>query len=166
MNRPVLWLTGAGLGLVLSGVFSDPADRLIWNRTGSAPTGLYWLSDGPFTPGRWVVVSARSDQANWAEAYGFVGRDWPLLKQVAGISGDEICRNGQDIVINNKHAGTAHTADSMGQNLPVWQGCIRLPDHMFFLMNAHPDSLDGRYFGPTHRQDLDGVAVPLFTLNH
>ncbi|WP_373007034.1 S26 family signal peptidase [Hyphomonas sp.] len=33
-----------------------------------------------------------------------------------------------------------------------------LGEDQLFLMNAHPDSLDGRYFGPVEINDLDGVA--------
>ncbi len=52
----------------------------------------YWLNDNPFTLGRWVVVSAKSPEAIWASKRGFVGQNWPLLKRVAGVPGDEICR--------------------------------------------------------------------------
>jgi len=45
MKRRALMMTGAGIGLALFGLFFSPMDRLIWNRTGSAPQGLYWLSD-------------------------------------------------------------------------------------------------------------------------
>ncbi len=161
MRRRVLLMTGAGIGLALFGLVFSPADRLIWNRTGSAPQGLYWLNDEPFTPGRWVVVSARSAEAQWAEDQGFVGRDWPLLKQIAGISGDEICRNGSTILINGAVVAQAREVDSMRRALPVWQGCIVLGKDKFFLLNPHPDSLDGRYFGAMERGDLVGVAIPL-----
>ncbi|WP_162173286.1 S26 family signal peptidase [Hyphomonas pacifica] len=155
-------MTGLAAGLVLFGLVFDPADRLIWNRTASAPTGLYWLSDAPFTHGRWVVVSSQSMQATWAQQHGFVGEDWPLLKQIAGVTGDEICRTERDILINNEVAAQALTVDSSGRNLPVWDGCIRLQSDEVFLLTPHPASLDGRYFGPTNQSDLDGVAIPLF----
>ena len=53
---------GYALALVLGGsaalfgLVFDPAETLIWNRTGSAPKGLYWLSGDPFTKGRWVAA--------------------------------------------------------------------------------------------------------------
>ena len=153
----ILTLTGLGLmGLVF---FCNPQDRLIWNRTASAPVGLYWLSDDPFTPGRWVVVSARSDDAGWAQAHGFVGRDWPLLKQIAAVSGDEVCRIDGEILINGHVVEQAKEIDSQGRSLPVWTGCQVLSEAEVFLMNRHPDSLDGRYFGATDLSDLDGVAA-------
>ena len=163
MRRRALFLTGAGIALALFGLFFSPMDRLIWNRTGSAPQGLYWLSDEPFTYGRWVVVSARSAEAQWSEEQGFVGRDWPLLKQIAGVSGDEICRNGGEVSINGRVVTEAREIDSRGRALPVWRGCKVLGPNEFFLLTAHPDSLDGRYFGAMERSDLVGVAIPLLT---
>lgn len=152
-------LTLTGLGLMALVVFCNPQDRLIWNRTASAPTGLYWLNDDPFTLGRWVVVSARSDDAGWAQIQGYVGRDWPLLKQIVAVSGDEICRIDGEILINGHVVGQAKEIDSQGRSLPVWTGCRVLSEVEVFLMNRHPYSLDGRYFGATDISDLDGVAA-------
>jgi len=163
MKRRALLMTGAGIGLALFGLVFSPMDRLTWNRTGSAPQGLYWLSDEPFTHGRWVVVSPRSSEAQWAEEQGFVGRDWPLLKQIAGVSGDKICRNGGAVSINGRVVAEAREVDSRGRALPVWRGCKVLGPDEFFLLTPHPDSLDGRYFGAMQRSDLVGVARPLMT---
>lgn len=154
----VISVASLGIGLALFGAAFKPQDRLIWNRTGSAPQGLYWLSDEPFTLGRWVVVSSHSVDAQWAEDHGFVGRNWPLLKQIAGLPGDEICRTDMQILINGTIAGDARLQDSFGRDLPSWQGCVVLGEDQLFLMTAHPDSLDGRYFGPAEIHDLDGVA--------
>jgi len=163
MKRRALLMTGASIGLALFGLVFSPMDRLIWNRTGSAPQGLYWLSDEPITHGRWVVVSARSAEAQWAEDHGFVGRNWPLLKQIAGLPGDEICRSGVEVSINGMPVAAARERDSMGRDLPVWQGCVLLNEGQVFLLAPHPDSLDGRYFGAMQRSDLVGVAHPLVT---
>lgn len=163
---------GYALALVLGGsaalfgLVFDPEDRLFWNRTGSAPQGLYWLSGDPFTKGRWVVVSARSADAQWAEEQGYVGQDWALLKQIAGVSGDEICRDASEVWINGKLAAFAREVDSRGRFLPVWAGCQRLKAGEVFLLAPHPDSLDGRYFGAVDIEDLDGTVRPLMTFEN
>ena len=153
----------AGIGLSAMGfsMISPLPERLIWNRTGSVPEGLYWLSDEPFTKGGWVVVSARSAEAQWAELHGFVGKDWPLLKRVAGVPGDEICRDGVTILINGMPAGAALLETGDGVVLPSWSGCRRVAEYEIFLMNAHPNSLDGRYFGITSARDVEGSAIVL-----
>jgi conjugative transfer signal peptidase TraF len=159
---------GYALALVLGGsaalfgLVFDPPARVIWNRTASAPEGLYWLRDDPFTRGRWVVLSARSEPAKWAEAHGFTGKDWPLLKQVSGVAGDEICREETEIFINKSQAGSALLRDQKGRDLPSWNGCVTLKFGEVFLLSPHPSSLDGRYFGPVRQADIQGVAVPLF----
>ena len=163
MKKLSFWLTLSGIFLLVFGWVFDPLDRLIWNRTASAPTGLYWLSDEPITHGRWVVVSSQSAVAEWAEIRGYVGKDWPLLKQVAGMRGDEICRDGDEIQINSEPVAIAKPVDSSGRMLPVWEGCSVLRSDEVFLLTPHPASLDGRYFGPVNQTDLDGAAIPLMT---
>ena len=156
-----LVMAGIGLSAIGFSMISTLPERLIWNRTGSVPEGLYWLSDEPFTKGGWVVVSARSAEAQWAELHGFVGEDWPLLKRVAGVPGDEICRDGVTILINGMPAGAALLETGDGVVLPSWSGCRRVAEYEIFLMNAHPNSLDGRYFGITSARDVEGSAIVL-----
>ncbi|WP_300381089.1 S26 family signal peptidase [Henriciella sp.] len=164
MNIRIVMITAAGVLLAGSGLFLQPQSWLVWNRTSSAPQGLYRLSGAPFTPGQWVAVSSRSKAGAWAEANGFVGRDWPLLKRIVAVQGAEICRIGADIFIDGVWAATALEADSRGRELPVWRGCHVLDKDEIFLLNAHPRSLDGRYFGATSIEDVDGVAIPLLLI--
>ena len=167
-DRAIAMKAGYALALVLGasavvfGLVFDPPAKLIWNRSASAPQGLYWLRDAPLTKGRWAVLSARSGPAKWAAARGYVGDDWPLLKQVSGLPGDTICREGTAVSINGQQAAQALLVDRMHRELPVWEGCITLAAGEVFLLSPHPSSLDGRYFGPVHEADILGVAVPLF----
>ena len=80
------------------------------------------------------------------------------MKQIAGLPGDEICRRDTQILINGSVVGNARLRDTLGRNLPFWEGCVVLGHDQLFLMNADPDFLDGRYFGPVKTGDLDGVA--------
>lgn len=152
----------AGANLVF--VFWKPQEKLLWNRTQSAPTGLYWLSDGPYNRGDWVIVSANSDAAKWAQSEGFIGGDWPLIKRVYGMPGDEICRDSTTISFSDRIVAEAKLQDLQDRKLPSWSGCHTIQADEVFLLNVHPDSLDGRYFGPTNMSDLMGRAhkVSLF----
>ncbi|MEQ8165802.1 MAG: S26 family signal peptidase, partial [Alphaproteobacteria bacterium] len=58
----------------------------------------------------------------------------------------------------------ARDLDRAGRALPVWQGCQSIGDGEVFLLNwQHPDSLDGRYFGPLPQSAVIGRAIPLLT---
>ena len=60
--------------------------------------------------------------------------------------------------------GEALEHDSLGRELPVWQGCRTVRESELFLMNWDvPDSLDGRYFGPIPASSVIGRALPLWT---
>lgn len=155
--------TAAGILAAVAGMVFDPDARFIWNRTASAPIGLYGLSDDPFTRGTWVIVSDRSGEADWAAARGYVGRDWPLIKQIAGLPGDEICREGSTVFVEGIHVSKALDTDTLGRAMPDWEGCQVLGDDEVFLLNKHPGSVDGRYFGPTKVGDLGGVLVLLWS---
>ena len=150
-----------GSSAAVFGLVFDPPAQLIWNRSASAPQGLYWLGDAPLTKGRWAVLSASSEPAQWAAARGYIGEDWPLLKRISGLPGDTICREGTAVSINGQQAAQALLVDRMGRDLPVWDGCATLAAGEVFLLSPHPSSLDGRYFGPVHEADILGVAAPL-----
>lgn len=136
--------------------------RLLWNRTESAPLGLYWRNDALPALNGWAVVSANAPASIWVYEHGYLAPGWPIIKRVRGVSGDEICRTGARILINDVYAATALDADAKGEKLPVWRGCIRLAEDEIFLLNDHPRSLDGRYLGATKLRDLDGSAVLLW----
>ena len=155
-----IWL---GLGLLastaLAAVSILPRQHfLLWNQTESAPKGLYWRNNSPLDLEGWAVVSAKAPAAKWISSRGYLAPDWPIIKRVRGTSGDEICRKGLEVSINETVVASALETDSIGQKLPDWQGCLTLKDDEIFLLNDHPRSLDGRYFGPTPLDNLDGSA--------
>lgn len=139
-----------------------PPEILIWNRSESAPTGLYLKDDLSLERGRWVLVSSEAKTAKWIASRGYLAPGWPLIKQIRGLPGEQICRSDQLITINNSLVAQAKTSDNRGRKMPVWSGCITLRSDQVFLINEHPSSLDGRYFGATSMRDLSGGATPLF----
>lgn len=136
--------------------------KLVWNRTQSAPTGLYFVERAEPGSGDWAALSGDSAASNWAAERGYIGQGWPVIKRVRAVSGDEICRLGTEISVNGVVLAEALTEDLEGRPLPVWQGCRRLGEDEIFLLNDHPRSLDGRYFGATRRRELLGRAICLW----
>ena len=88
----------------------------------------------------------------------------PLLKHVAALGGQEVCRIGRAVSIDGAHVGDALERDHRGRPLPSWSGCVVLTRDQVFLFNAdRTDSLDGRYFGPLERNTIVGRAQPVWT---
>ncbi|MEQ3650973.1 S26 family signal peptidase [Hyphomonas sp.] len=161
--RSPLFAMGCGLGLLTAARLIDwPV--LVWNRTESVPKGLYLVARTvDISKADLVAFEPSHETRHWLEEDGLVGPGWPLLKQVAGLEGDEICRCGTRIFINGFASADAHELKASGSALPVWQGCRTLQADEVFLLNPHPRSVDGRYFGPQDRGRILGVARPVWT---
>lgn len=143
--------------------FVHPAPKLIWNATASTPVGLYIVQpDHHPAIGDLVVVRPPEPLAKFLAEGGYLPRGVPLLKQAAAVAGDTVCRSGATIIIDGIVVAIAHGRDHLGRPLPAWNGCRTLGTGELFLLNRHPDSLDGRYFGPLPASAALGRARPLF----
>jgi conjugative transfer signal peptidase TraF len=139
---------------------------VIYNASGSAPLGFYYLEDRLPARGELAVVKPPPLLELMIVARGILPPSVPLVKQVAAVGGDEVCRSNEPagtIAINGKVVAEVFDHEREGRRLPSWDGCIRLVDGEFFLLQPHPYSFDSRYFGPVSRCDIAGVAHPLWT---
>lgn len=138
---------------------------LIWNASASVPIGLYWVRPiEQLRRGDLVVVNPPEPLATFLVDRGYLGQNVPLIKHVAALPGQIICRYDDRVLIDGRVWAKARARDGLGRALPVWQGCQVLRLSQVFLLNAeHPASLDGRYFGPLPRRSILGQAVPLWT---
>jgi type IV secretory pathway protease TraF len=89
-------------------------------------------------------------------------KDTMLIKRVAGVSGDLVCRQGSVVTIN-KRTLVAARWDRQGISLPAWFGCRTLSTNEVFILGDHPSSFDSRYFGPVSRGELAGIYRVAFT---
>ncbi len=162
-RRVALLAMGCGLSLMLAASFIDRSD-FVWNRTESVPKGLYFVDrSAPVSKGDLVAFEPSDEVRKWLDQEGIVGSDWPLLKQVAGLESDEVCRCGVEIFINGLHVAEAFETTGSGSALPAWQGCRTLQSGEVFMLNDHPRSVDGRYFSVQARARILGVARPIWT---
>lgn len=158
-----LFAMGCGLSLMLAASFIDRSD-FVWNRTESVPKGLYFVDrSAPVSKSDLVAFRPSDEVRKWLDQEGIVGSDWPLLKHVAGVEGDEICRCKVAVIINGLHVADALETTRSGSTLPAWQGCVTLQSGEVFLLNDHPRSVDGRYVGAQLRARIFGVARPIWT---
>jgi conjugative transfer signal peptidase TraF len=139
--------------------------KLIWNASASAPIGLYTvLTAADLGVTDLVAVDAPEPLASFLKEREYLPRGVPLMKRIAALPGQTVCRIGHDISVDTIAMGKALTRDRRGRELPVWQGCRMLGASEIFLMNRDvQDSLDGRYFGPIPKSSVIGRALPLWT---
>jgi conjugative transfer signal peptidase TraF len=154
----------ATIGVAVASLVSLPL-RLVWNASASVPIGFY-LIDPPrdVRVGDLVAVMPPKPLADFMVERGYIGRNVPLLKHVAALPGQQVCRTGNAITVDDVRFGDALDRDRRGRPLPVWQGCRKVADGDIFLMNVSvADSLDSRYFGPIAANAVIGHATPLYT---
>ena len=141
------------------------APKLIWNASASTPVGFYTIEEpGPVAVTDLVAVDAPEPLATFLSDGGYLPRGVPLLKRVAALPGQRVCRSGLAITVDGVPMGEALDRDRRGRPLPIWQGCRLVANGELFLMNWQVrDSLDGRYFGPLPATAVIGRATPLYT---
>jgi conjugative transfer signal peptidase TraF len=142
-----------------------PAPTLIWNASASVPIGLYAVRPvGNLSPGELVLVRPPEAIASFLQERGYVPMGVPILKHVAALPGQSVCRTGRRITVDANAVGRALDRDPRGRNLPVWQGCRVVASGEVFLMNRHTKgSFDGRYFGLLPASTIVGRVTPLQT---
>ncbi|WP_117191432.1 S26 family signal peptidase [Rhizobium terrae] len=158
-------VTTAAVSLLGIASVASFAPKLIWNASASTPIGLYAISPSDtFEATDLVAVDAPEPLATFLSDGGYLPRGVPLLKRVAALPGQRVCRTGLAITVDGVPLGDALDRDRRGRPLPVWQGCRLVAGGELFLMNWQVrDSLDGRYFGPLPAAAVIGRATPLYT---
>ncbi len=151
--------------LVAFGSWVHTVPRLIWNASASVPVGLYAVRpEIARKRDDLVVVAPPSPLADFLAEGGYLPRGVPLLKRIAAVGGQRVCRTGRVVTIDGTTIATALDRDRRGRLLPQWSGCLTLTPHQVLLLNRDvPDSLDGRYFGPLPTSTIVGQAHPIWT---
>jgi conjugative transfer signal peptidase TraF len=168
MSRSViLGLGSAALLGVVAPAVAPPRPLLLWNASASVPIGLYVVRPaGDLRVGELVVVAPPAWLADLLDARRYLPRGVPMLKQVAALPGQTVCRTDSTITIDGAIQGQALDRDHLGRDLPAWQGCRVLRAGEVFLMNRDAAaSFDGRYFGPLPVTMIIGQADPIWIVN-
>ena len=132
--------------------------------TASAPLGFYAVEPArPPHAGDLVVSRLPAAAAALADRRLYVPASTPVVKTVAAISGDRVCRTGLVVTVSGRAIALARVRDHAGRLLPFWSGCRTLGSGQVLLLSRHPASFDGRYFGPTPTALILGRAKPLWT---
>lgn len=157
--------THAAAFLVALTAWFDPPPKVVWNASASVPVGLYAVQPlDRLEVTRLVAAKPPAALAAFLSDGGYLGDGALLLKRVAALPGQTICRDGAAISVEGVVWAEARERDRNGRILPTWSGCRVLAEGQVFLLNwGEPDSIDGRYFGPLPVSSLIGHAMPLWT---
>ena len=119
-----LVITILATGAVVLPSVASPAPQLLWNASASVPIGLYRVQPEPLPRlSDIVVVRPPETLVGFLADGGYLPRGVPLLKHVAALGGQRVCRIGAAISIDGVTVGEALGHDRRGRPLPVWQGC-------------------------------------------
>jgi len=154
-----------GSSVVAWTALAEPPPKLLWNATASVPIGLYAVRPaGQLAVTDLVVVQPPEPLAAFLADGGYLAYGVPLLKRVAALPGERVCREGPRLTVRGVTWAMARERDSNGRVLPTWGGCRVVAEGELFLLNwEEPDSLDGRYFGPLPASAVIGRARPIWT---
>ena len=121
MTRAGYLLTTTGCALLLITLaMVHVAPRLVWNASASVPVGLYEIGSAtPLEVTDLVAVNAPEPLAAFLADRGYLPRGVPLLKRVAAVPGQTVCRSGGDITVDGITVGNALDRDRVGRTLPI-----------------------------------------------
>lgn len=165
MKRVAILAAGAlALGALALPALMRPAPRLVWNASASVPIGLYAARPAQrLKAGDLVVAMPPEPLARMMVARNYLPPDTPMLKHIAALGGQRICRIGRTILVDGIRVATALARDTQGRAMPVWQGCRTLaPDEALLLNASAKASFDGRYFGAVSTRSIRAILTPLW----
>lgn len=165
MTRRSFVLAGVVAAATLATLTVPVSRYAVWNATASVPTGLYAIrGKASLHVGERIAIEPPPPLRRLLAERGYLPTGVPLLKRIAAVSGQRVCRFGHGVTIDGNFAGVARAHDSQRRPLPAWVGCHVLQSGELFVMSpAAPDSFDGRYFGVLRMADLIGRAAPVWT---
>ena len=113
-----------GVSATVSPGLADRSPWLIWNASASVPSGLYAIhTAGALRVGELVIIKRPEPLASFLADGGYLPRGVPLMKHVAALPGQSVCRNGLTVSVDSVTVGEARERDSRSRPLPAWQGC-------------------------------------------
>ena len=160
MNLPPLLGILAGIALAIA-PYLPKHPLLVWNASPSVPIGLYRIAQVLPRLNDLALVQLTGPTAMLADRRGYLPRSAYLLKPVAAVAGDRVCRFGTHVLVRGRLAALALARDSVGRHMPTWHGCRTLHSGELFLLAENPASFDSRYVGPVRTEHLAGRAVLL-----
>ena len=160
-RRMTLFAGSAAISLLLWKTVATPLPLLVWNASASVSVGLYVVAKQRPDLGEIAVLKPPRWVALIAEERRYLPRSIWLLKPVAAVDKDVVCRFGAYVFINAKVVARAQRRDSQHRPMPFWRGCLKLDSGQLLLLSKRRASFDSRYFGPVDASLVIGTAKPI-----
>ncbi len=137
---------------------------LAWNGSRSVPVGLYYIVARPPRRGELAVLRLPEPMRTLTEVRGYLPPNAVLIKPVAALSPDHVCRKDGIVTINGLFAARVLTTDPAGRPMPQWSGCHYIDERHFFMLSNESNGFDGRYFGLVDAHYTFGTAAAVWTV--
>ena len=159
-------IAATAVGALMVTLISPPRPLLVWNLSESSPPGIYQVTSAEqVRRGEMMIARLPGWARRLAGGRGYLPVAVPLVKRVGAAAGDRVCAIGEALFVNGHLAARRRRQDGLGRPLPWWTGCHTLGrGEVLLLMEAAPNSFDGRYFGLTRVGDIVGRARLIWAL--
>lgn len=127
------------------------------HRVTCLPWRLYWIYPGDRHPpirGELVQIRAQGLAPRFPDGTR-------LTKLVAGIPGDDVRIEADQLWINDQYWGRLWLLPVLGQAPGSLDRQYRIPDGTFLPMGTTAEAYDGRYFGTLDESCILGRALPI-----
>jgi len=150
-------ITAAIIGTAGQIVF-PPKPVLLYNPSSSAKVGWYKLTtDNPPKLGSLVAAYAPDWARKMADKRGYLPYDYPLIKTVWAVEGDEVCYHKSSVSVPKRPYIALQLRDALGRDMPVLSGCHTLKAEEYMLLSPDvQNGFDSRYFGPVGLKNIVG----------
>ena len=141
-------------------ILFPPKPVLFYNPSHSAQVGWYKLNRGePIIAGVQVAAYAPEWARQMADERDYLPYDYPLIKTVWAVHGDEVCYNNQSVSVPKRPDIPVLGQDVLGRDMPQKSGCIVLKSGEYLIISPDVQTgFDSRYFGSVGRENIVGVV--------
>lgn len=137
-----------------------PKPIILYNPSPSAAIGFYRLrKDQALNIGSQVAAYGPEWARVMANERGYLPYDYPLIKSVVAVPGDDVCYHKSGVRVPNGAVIPVQARDHSRREMPAPSGCIVLKPGEYFI--ASPDvqaGFDSRYFGPVKIENILGTV--------
>ena len=114
MIRRRFLLAGAVAAATLATLAMPVSRYAVWNATASVPTGLYAIrGKASLHVGERVAIEPQLPLRRLLAERSYLPTGVPLIKRIAAVSGQRVCRFGHGVTIDGAFVGVARSRDRL-----------------------------------------------------